>query len=370
MGQKKLFLLVCVCSLLNYATVFNTKAHAFEPAQGDGDPVEVSSLDLLQAEQKLADEESEKTATITAEGDFLLPTYLVNSTQESSSSKEIEPTDQSLFSPTKKANTSSKKVVSVSKKTETELPVVMIKQTELIPVSEQMEVEKKLTGSTQQTRQFYNNATQRQTGKGGAATLKKSEHSVFSPANDDISTILEGVSNESENTLTLEKGAKKPLLLPLRGTKKISKKISDDEIVAQPKLKTYSSIFADKVLEAAQTGQDLPLIMPMDLKVSFYPNAADFSGQTIKWLKAFSYRALQDPRYVIEVRLSKDDLILQQKRLFVIQKILANEGLSSHQLVIDYVNRPKDSLILRMVKKEPSVGMRSRSKKEKGVINW
>ena len=209
MGQKKLFLLVCVCSLLNYATVFNTKAHAFEPAQGDGDPVEVSSLDLLQAEQKLADEESEKTATITAEGDFLLPTYLVNSTQESSSSKEIEPTDQSLFSPTKKENTSSKKVVSVSKKTETELPVVMIKQTELIPVSEQMEVEKKLTGSTQQTRQFYNNATQRQTGKGGAATLKKSEHSAFSPANDDISTILEGVSNESENTLTLEKGAKK-----------------------------------------------------------------------------------------------------------------------------------------------------------------
>ena len=131
------------------------------------------------------------------------------------------------------------------------------------------------------------------------------------------------------------------------------------------RLKTYSSVYADKVLEATQTNQELPLIMPMDLKVSFYPNAADFSGQTIKWLKVFTHKALQDPRYVIEVRLSNENLLLQQKRLFVIQKILANSGLSSHQLVVDYVKRPKDILVLRMVKKEPNVGLPSRTKKEK-----
>ncbi len=369
MGHKRLFLLVCFCSLFNYATVFNTEVFAFVPAQGDGDPVEVSALDLIQAEQKLADEENSQTATITAEGDFLLPTYLVNSTQEDIPVEE-KTKDQSSLLKTPQTGEPTKKLVNISRKTETDLPVVMIKQTELVPVREQMEVEKRLTGSTAQTQQIYDQITQRKPRANSAVSSSKNSNTLASALDDDISDILAGTHNKYQNTDTATDKKKKPLLLPLKGTKKTSNKTVDDEFIAQPKLKTYSSIFADKVLEAAQTGQDLPLIMPMDLKVSFYPNAADFSGQTIKWLKAFSYRALQDPRYVIEVRLSKDDLILQQKRLFVIQKILANEGLSSHQLVIDYVNRPKDSLILRMVKKEPSAGARSRSKKEKGVINW
>ena len=111
---------------------------------------------------------------------------------------------------------------------------------------------------------------------------------------DEISNILAG--SETEKLAEIETGKKKPLLLPLKGVKKPVKAESSDDFIPRPRLKTYSSVYADKVLEAAQTNQELPLIMPMDLKVSFYPNAADFSGQTIKWLKVFTHKALQDPR--------------------------------------------------------------------------
>lgn len=380
MGQKNFLLHLCVCSLLSYAPFFAFNVQAYnnlEVAQGDGEPVEVSVEEQLQAAQKLADEENENTATITAEGDFLLPTYLLKTTEDTSSKIEEIPTDEPLFDePTEKKEPSVKKITAVKKKTQTDLPVVMIKQTELIPVNEQMEVERKLTGSTTQTQKIYDQATQKKNSFSvnkkennlSVSKKKQSNQSLASSTDDEISSILKGT--DSLKTQEIETGKKKPLLLPLKGTKKPVKAESADEFIPNPRLKTYSSVYADKVLEAAQTNQELPLIMPMDLKVSFYPNAADFSGQTIKWLKVFSLKALQDPRYVIEVRLSKEDLLLQQKRLFVIQKILANSGLSSHQLVVDYVKRPKDSLILRMVKKEPSVNNRSRTKKEKSVINW
>ena len=370
MGQKKFLLLVCACSLFSYAPFFTSNAFAsnsLEIAQGDGDPIEVTAEEQLLAAQKLADEESEETATITAEGDFLLPTYLLKTTDETVNKTKTSSTDESLFaSSSEKKPIVSKKVVNVKKKTQTDLPVVMIKQTELIPVNEQMEVERKLTGSTTQTQKIYNQVTKK---TGSQRNLDKaSKQSLTSSTDDEISNILAG--NETQQPTEGEQTKKKPLLLPLKGGKKTIKTENTDEFIPRPRLKTYSSAYADKVLEAARMNQELPLIMPMDLKVTFYPNAADFSGQTIKWLKVFSLKALQDPRYVIEVRLSKENLMLQQKRLFVIQKILANSGLSSHQLVVDYVKRPKDSLVLRMVKKEPNVSVRSHTKKEKGVINW
>ena len=368
MGQKKFLLLVCACSLFSYAPFFASNAFAnnsLEVAQGDGEPVEVSVQEQLLAAQKLADEENEETATITAEGDFLLPTYLLKTTDE----KDTAPAEEPLFEdPVAKETPVAKKVVSVKKKTQTDLPVVMIKQTELIPVNEQMEVERKLTGSTAQTQKIYNQVTKKATSSVQKNSDKTKKQSLTASTDDEISNILAG--GETQQPAEVEVGKKKPLLLPLKGVKKTVKVETSEDIIPRPRLKTYSSVYADKVLEAAQTNQELPLIMPMDLKVSFYPNAADFSGQTIKGLKVFTHKALQDPRYVIEVRLSNENLLLQQKRLFVIQKILANSGLSSHQLVVDYVKRPKDSLVLRMVKKEPNTGVHSRTKKKKGVINW
>ena len=398
MLQQKLFSFVCLFSLL---VPFSATANIpqIEIAQGDGEPTEVSVQEQLDAAKKIADEED--VATVTASGDFLVPTYLLKTVDDPQDNPSIEYDEQAEQNVEEILNDEGK-VIAVHEKTEYDLPVVKISQTELIPVKEQMEVEKKLTGSTKQTREIYNKIKKIKPAetvsekdilsniqvsnsvehiqKNDVKTVSKpipateakvpekpeKQQAISISADDEINSILSG-ETPSEQT---KEGKRKPLLLPLKGSKTVETKSTYEEPIPAPTRKTYSSIYADKVLEAAQTNQNLPLIMPMDLKVTFYPNSADFSGQTIKWLKAFSLRALQDPRYVIEVRLSTTNQQLQQKRLLLIQKILTNAGLSTHQLVVDYVNRPADSLILRMVKKETHLDIPATDKKSKKIINW
>lgn len=367
MFQQKI--LIFVCSFCLFAGVCNAGMfESLEIAQGDGDPREMYAQERLFAEKKLADDD---VATVTAEGDFVVPSYLLQTVDEL-------PIDDS---------------VQISTVVERDLPIVVVKQTEVTPVVEQMEVERRLTGSSAQTQKIYSDALRRQQPtkqKMGAENknvvqkqvavenitvaqkqpvvknkpIQPVKKEVLKSADDDINAILAGEYQSEKSSVE----NKKPLLLPLKGTQKVVKK-TVDETLPKPRMKTYSSIYADKIIEAVQTNEKLPLIMPMDLKVTFYPNASDFSGKTIKWIKAFSYKALQDPRYVIQIRLSKEDPYLQEKRLYLVQKILAGSGLSSHQMVVDYVERPKDSLILRMVRKEPNLGSKF-SDKNKKIINW
>lgn len=346
MFQQKI--LIFVCSFGLFAGVCGAGTfESLEIAQGDGDPREHAAQERLLAAKNLADDD---VATVTAEGDFVVPSYLLQTVDETPKAKTVR----------------------VSTAVEKELPVVVVNQTEVTPVSEQMEVERRLTGSSAQTQKVYSEAVRRQQAKAGKKQVAKKMNvavekmDVSESVDSDINAILSG-GYQSEGEVS--GGKKKPLLLPLRGSAKSVKSAVVEESLPKPRIKTYSSVYADKIIEAAQTNEDLPLIMPMDLKVTFYPNASDFSGKTIKWIKAFSYKALQDPRYVIQVRLSKENPYLQEKRLYLVQKILMGSGLSTHQLVVDYVERPQDSLVLRMVRKEPTVSSKINGK-SKRVINW
>lgn len=143
----------------------------------------------------------------------------------------------------------------------------------------------------------------------------------------------------------------------------------------EPLYTTYTSEMADKVLNGGVVGANESILMPQDIKVTFYPNSSEFSGQTIKWIKVFSMRARNDPRYTVEIRLSREQSAVQKKRLYVIERVLMNNGLSLHQIAVDYVDRPADSLILRMVKKEEDVQTRKTilkngQVKENKTINW
>jgi hypothetical protein len=105
--------------------------------------------------------------------------------------------------------------------------------------------------------------------------------------------------------------------------------------------------------------------MPQEIKVSFYENASHFSGQTIKWIKAFSVSAMNDPRLIVEVRLSTQNPSVQQKRLSIIQNTLVGNGLSPHQIQVIFTDRPADSLILRTALK-PELAQVSGLNEKKG----
>lgn len=305
------------------------------------------------------DVEDEKVATITAEGDFMVPTFLL---------PEAKPAEQNMPQ-------SREKSVETRTQTVRELPVVKITQTELIPVREQMAVERRLTGKTTKTMQKYQEALARSKGVAGAGTQSQNTQTdsvgVDTDADSSVNRILTGeISAVSEE----QPVKKKKLLLPLKPLperKTVQEEISD----TKPLYTTYTSEMADKALSDAQSDEEEPLLMPQEIKVTFYPNSAEFSGQTVKWIKVFSMRARKDPRYMVEIRLSRSNPTIQQKRLFVIQRILMNNELSLHQIAVDYVDRPENSLILRMVKKNENVQTRkvklkNGQVKERKTINW
>ena len=297
--------------------------------------------------------QEEKMPTITAEGDFVVPTYLL----------QAPPSASEVVVPDTSKNNSLKiqtEHIQTNTKTIRNLPVVKITQTELTPVAEQMAVERFLTVKTTKTTQMYKEALARQN-----KNKVKDKNKVTDLDVEDVVEQDGAVQNKTQ---------KKKLLLPLQPVREVVE-AEDDLSDVKPMYKVISSTMADKVLSEAQEQSEEGLLMPHDIKVGFYPNSTEFSGQTIKWIKAFSLRALNDPRYIINVRLSRESPTIQQKRLFVIQRLLRNSGLSTHQIAVDYVDRPTDSLVLRMVEKQEDVELRqvqmkNGKVKENKTINW
>lgn len=115
------------------------------------------------------------------------------------------------------------------------------------------------------------------------------------------------------------------------------------------------SDYADRLLQSIRTGAAPPFIMPQELKVTFYPGSSAFSGQTLKWVKAFSAAALADPRLSVEIRLNPHEAALQQARLFLVKDALIGNGLSPHQIQVVFTNRPADTLLLITRGRAPAV---------------
>ena len=328
---------------------------------------EKSEAVLVEQEKKVSSQQKpeDAIATITAEGDFVVPMFVLPAVNSSDTDdKGVHRLDVE------------------EKQTDTirELPVIKITQTELIPVQEQMAVERRLTGKTTKTTQMYQEALARSRGEvivpaenQNTELNNKEGRIVAGTADNVVNDVLSDTPVESKGKDNAPV-KKKRLLLPLKPV--VPKEVVEDNgSYAAPVYKTYASEVADKMLMQAQEGGDVPALMPQDIKVTFYPGSTEFSGQMIKWIKVFSLQARQDPRYTINIRLSKTNPAVQQKRLFVIQRILMNTGLSLHQIVVEYVDRPENSLVLRMVHREDNVEMRKVQQKngqvkENKLIKW
>ena len=117
------------------------------------------------------------------------------------------------------------------------------------------------------------------------------------------------------------------------------------DTAAKPKSKTapaYSSQGAGKAEETINSNDALVSfyetiqetkqeqaknkIIPSELKLSFQPDRAEISGQTLRWLKAFSEKAKEEKTY-LQIRLDATAPIeLQRKRLNLLYTIFMNNG--------------------------------------------
>lgn len=350
-------------------------------AQGDGDPAEDVLVETaIEAEPTDADED---VATITAEGDFLVPTYLLPVAEEEA--QVASQTDN---------NVSVKKTITTTTTTTTkEVPVYVVsassskvggadfavsskegKSTPVMDVHTQVAEKSKMVSEVGKTDQLNQGNGQK---KAPVIT-----HNIGAGYNAPKPLVQNGVKSVTLSEPTLpsvpsvlapsQAVQARPVLVPLAPLPKMA----EPEPAVEPHVrKIVPSQYADKMLTALEDNKRPDFIMPQEIKVSFYKNASHFSGQTIKWIKAFSVSAMNDPRLIVEVRLSTQNPSVQQKRLSIIQNTLIGNGLSPHQIRVIFTNRPADSLILRTMPKpelfQVSVfDTKKRQRGEKRTTRW
>lgn len=289
-------------------------------ALADGDPSELNTPSIgFQTEDKtienssalLPDEKNalmeDAVATVTASGDFLLPTYLLPG-----------------------------EVATVTK----------IKTVEQTYEGEKVS-EKKLE------------------------TKKNTDDIIFADTQKMESYDLDELIKETQPSMSAvsegRKGVvKERLLIPLAP---IAQEDEREENIPNKKRALIQSDYADQILKSLKSGEKPVFAIPHEMRITFYPGAASFSGQTLKWVKAFAIAALEDPRLVVEVRASCADAVLQEKRLLLLQAALREMGLSTHQIVVDYSNRQVDTMLLMAVPRPERNEILAVPKKEKSSKN-
>ncbi len=282
-----------------------------EIAQGDGDPTEMmpgvtfekralngDTVGVLKADEQ-GETADDAVATVTADGDFLLPTYLLPGNTIVASNDALE----SDVMP---------------KQTVTAVQPITAKPVSAAPVQ-----------------------SPKPTNIADELDLLLAQTAAM-PAPEAQTTTLAAKPREVSGTIQKSK----KLLIPLAA---VAPKEPAEPVLPVKVRAVAPSQYADQILTRLEQGGEVPFRMPHEMKITFYPGASAFSGQSLKWIKAFAKTALVDPRLIVEVRVSREDSVLQEKRLSLLISALKAAGLSSHQIFVAVVDRPVDTMLLRAV---------------------
>ena len=315
------------------------------PVWADGEPEELTAENsgtLLPDEQGTLSEEA--VATVTADGDFLLPTYLLPGetaqVERTTTVETIE--DPALVSvepiviPTD-ASTPGETVIRTKTTTVTNV---------LSPATPIVNVSRTVTQKATPESAVKEPAPEE---KPVVKTPVVKAVVVPKPA-DDLDEIVAEVKKPvvADDKPVRVHSAGGQLLIPLAAvpeTEKTEPALPVKERVIVP------SGYADYLTQQIRSGASVGFAMPHEMKITFYPKASAFSGQTLKWVRAFAWAALQDPRLVVEIRASCAEADLQDKRLALVKGVLQGVGLSSHQIIVNYTDRPVDTMLLRSIPK-------------------
>ena len=148
----------------------------------------------------------------------------------------------------------------------------------------------------------------------------------------------------SEDSPSSEKDKKKTILNSL------SSIFSSSTNVKEKNQKSREDGIFDN-LRRKIAGRNKVKIMPTEMRLSFQPNRAEISGQTLRWIQAFAARAAEDDGMMIEIRIDGTSAMdLQQKRLNLLHNILTNKGVEYGKINTVFTQREPNSFIIRTVR--------------------
>lgn len=92
-------------------------------------------------------------------------------------------------------------------------------------------------------------------------------------------------------------------------------------------------------------------ILPTEIRLSFQPNRAEISGQTLKWIHAFANKTIKETSSGLEIRIDgTSSPLLQQRRLNLLHNILTSEGVDYNKVNTVFTAREPNSLVIRTIK--------------------
>lgn len=129
---------------------------------------------------------------------------------------------------------------------------------------------------------------------------------------------------------------------------------SQDNQKSKPSTSTLSSndalVSFYETIQETQKEQAANKIIPSELKLSFQPDRAEISGQTLRWLKAFSEKTKEKGHY-LQIRLDATAPIeLQRKRLNLLYTIFMNNGVDFKKVDTVFSLTEPNTFIIRTIK--------------------
>lgn len=119
----------------------------------------------------------------------------------------------------------------------------------------------------------------------------------------------------------------------------------------EQKFDTASSVYSVKRNNKSKKDNKVTKILPTEIKLSFQPNRAEISGQTLKWIEAFANKTIEDGSVALEIRIDgTSSFELQQKRLSLLHNILTNKGVEYKKINTVFTTREPNSFIIRTVR--------------------
>lgn len=339
------------------------------PAEGDAEeaPVDFSltpeEMALTEAASSMPVQketvEDEKMPTLTAEGGFLLPTYVLPEAQEIEEVERKALVDEK--NPWREASVSSapatakasvptapttlnKPTASVKKSKVPSKTIVIEGTKDSVPTHAKKEVEllNTLSEQYQNTNELLASATEKlQALEREQESLKKAQ-------------ALQRAEEEKKKN-------RGPLLLPLPEKRKAPPPAEEAEPEPyMPPRQVTENGYVDHVLSVLERKESAPVYhtesdetvlksIPTELKISFMPGNADLSSQSLKWIRAFAYHPKKAVNHIVEIRLSPNNLELQSRRFALIKGALESSGLNPRQIRFVLTDRNPDTIVLRSI---------------------
>lgn len=125
-----------------------------------------------------------------------------------------------------------------------------------------------------------------------------------------------------------------------------SQSAMNTERPSQPSSNEEFANFYETLQETTRNHQQNK-ILPSELKLSFQPNRAEISGQTLRWIKAFSEAAQNENTY-LQVRLdASTPTDIQRKRLNLLYSIFINNGVNPQKIDTVFTTTEPNAFIIR-----------------------